>query len=99
MSEIALEFKTEDVVIAEDGRVIINNKAFARSLVEYVKVVAPGTVGFFDNCDCKGKAISEVSLSEVMPVTTLKIDPGIVGIFDNCDCKSRLDLTREEMIR
>lgn len=99
MSENELKFKTEDMIIAEDGRVIINNKEFAKSLVEYVKFVAPESVGLFDNCDCEKKALREINLREVMPVMDLKIDPGRVGIFDNCDCKKkRLALTQEEII-
>ena len=86
-----LEFSTEDVVIAEDGRVTICNAEFAKSLISHIARVAPGTVGIFDNCDCsKGRVISEVSLSEVMPATKLRLDPGTVGIFDNCDCKGRI---------
>jgi hypothetical protein len=89
MSDKSLEFSTEDVVIAEDGRVIINNPEFAKRLISHVKAVAPGRVGIFDNCDCK-KALSEVNLGRVLPATKFRLDPGVVGIFDNCDCKSRV---------
>ncbi len=85
----ALEFSTEDIVIAEDGRVTINNPEFAKSLVDHVKRVAPGLVGIFDNCDCKGNAPSEVALGKVTPATNFRIDPGFVGIFDNCDCQKK----------
>ncbi len=85
-----LEFSTKDIVIAEDGRVIISNPEFAKRLVDHVKKVAPDTVGIFDNCNCKGNALSEIQLSKVLPATRLRLDPGVVGIFDNCDCKGRV---------
>ncbi len=90
MSDKSLEFSAEDVVISEDGRVTINNPEFAKRLISHVKRVAPGSVGIFDNCDCKRKALSEVYLSKVLPDTKFRLDPGVVGIFDNCDCKSRV---------
>lgn len=85
MSE--LEFKTDDVEIAEDGRVVIKNPAFAKALVAHVKTLSPETAAIFDNCDCKRGALSAVPLSKVIPSATLKLEPGTVGIFDNCDCK------------
>ena len=91
MSDKSLDFKTEDVTIAQDGRVIINNAEFAKRLVAHVKKVAPGSVGILDNCDCKDKAISDVNLGKVLPATTFKLDPGVVGIFDNCACKGRIN--------
>jgi len=90
MAGRSLEFTTDDVVIAEDGRVTINNSEFAKMLVSHIKKIAPGNVGIFDNCDCKGKAISEIALGKVIPATTFRLDPGTVGIFDNCDCKGRI---------
>ena len=98
MSDKSLEFSTEDVVIAEDGRVTINNPEFAKRLVDHVKRVAPGSVGIFDNCDCKSRAPSEINLGKVLPATNFRLDPGVVGIFDNCDCKSRV-LSGEEIRR
>jgi hypothetical protein len=82
-----LEFNTEDVVIAADGRVTINNPDFAKKLIEHAKRMAPGEAGFFDNCDCTKKSISEVKLSSVLPATKLRLDPGTLGIFDDCSCK------------
>jgi hypothetical protein len=82
-----LEFSTDDLVINEDGKVEINNPAFAKSLIDHIKKVDPGTVALFDNCNCsKGKALSRVALKGAMPAAALKIDPGTVGLFDNCNC-------------
>ncbi len=86
MGTESLTFNTEDVTIADDGRVIINDPAFAKRLIKHVKRVAPGDVGIFDNCDCKGKQASAVRLSDVLPETSFRLDSGTVGIFDNCDC-------------
>ena len=75
-------------MINEDGRVEINNLAFAKGLIEHVKKIEPGTVGLFDNCNCsKNEAISRVALKNVgIPAMKLKLDPGVVGLFDNCNC-------------
>jgi len=82
-----LEFSTDDLVINEDGRVEINNSAFAKGLIDHVKGLDPGTVGLFDNCNCsKDKVISRVALKGVVPALKLKLDPGTVGLFDNCNC-------------
>jgi hypothetical protein len=104
MSNNSLEFKTEDVVIAEDGRVTITNIEFAKRLVQHVKMRSPETVGFFDNCDCdkKDKVFSEVNLGTVLPATTLRLDPGTLGIFDDCSCTGGAALihrNEEEVIR
>jgi hypothetical protein len=90
MSGNILEFSAADIVIAEDGRVTINNPEFTRHLIAHVKKVAPDHVGIFDNCDCKGNALNEISLAKILPSTTFRLDPGVVGIFDNCDCKGRV---------
>ncbi len=89
MSDNSLAFSTADVVIAEDGRVIITNPIFAKNLISHVKRLSPDTVGFFDNCDCKKSTPTEVHLSKVLPAVTLRLDPGEAGIFDNCSCKGR----------
>ncbi len=88
MSDESLEFCTDDVVIADDGRVTISNPEFTRRLIAHVKRVAPETVGIFDNCDCKGNAVSKVSLDNVLPSTNFRLAPGNAGIFDNCSCTS-----------
>lgn len=89
MTDQSLEFSTEDVVIAEDGRVTINNPEFSKRLIKEVKRMTPGTAGIFDNCDCKKTGLREIELGKVLPATKFRLDPGVVGIFDNCDCKPK----------
>lgn len=99
MSDKSLEFSSEDVVIAEDGRVTIHNPEFAKRLLDHVKRVAPGTAGIFDNCDCKSRGINEANLGRVLPAAKFRLDPGVVGIFDNCDCKKSRELGSEVIRR
>lgn len=45
--------KPEEVTISSDGRVIISNKQFAKSVLERIKKFGPEAVaGILDNCDC-----------------------------------------------
>jgi|GEM_PF-4902590 len=92
MPDASLEFTTDDVEISDDGRVIINNPAFAKMLVTHVRKTVPdiGTTGIFDNCDCPKNASNAVRLSNVMATTKLRLDPVSAGIFDNCDCSGKL---------
>ncbi|HRZ76439.1 MAG TPA: hypothetical protein P5248_03670 [Bacteroidales bacterium] len=78
-----INFSVKDVTIAEDGRVIIANRAFAQELLRRMKK-DPGSVGIFDNCDCK----KDDALSMLSKVRDM--GPGRVGIFDNCDCRGNL---------
>lgn len=98
MADLKLEFNTDDVTIAADGKVIINNPVFAKNLVEQIKTLAPDKVGIFDNCDCKKQPSREIRLRDVIAATSFKFDPGLVGIFDNCSCKGK-DVITEDIHR
>lgn len=80
-----LEFSTDDVVIADNGSVLIKNVAFAKALVGHMKRLNP-EVGIFDNCDCKKVPRGELALRDLVPAAHLRLDPGSAGIFDNCNC-------------
>jgi len=87
---MSVKLNIQDVVISEDGRVVITNLEFAKNLVGDIKKLVPGNAGIFDNCDCKGNFLREVNLREILPSKMVEIDLGLVGIFDNCDCKGRV---------
>ncbi len=78
-----ISFSVEDVTISEDGRVIISNRKLAKELLRRMKQ-NPGSVGIFDNCDCK-KDDAMTLLTKVR-----EMGPGTVGIFDNCSCRGAI---------
>lgn len=99
MKDIALSFSTDDITIAEDGRIIITNPDVAKQLVQQLKEAVPDVqkAGFFDNCNCQiGHAAKVVEVSRAIPSQPVQMvlsgeQPRLMAmrassIFDNCNC-------------
>lgn len=96
MADKSISITTADLTISEDGRVLINNRALTKAIVDHAKAINPAEAGIFDNCNCgKGGALRAVELGRVLPERSLALNVdfaaianlGTEGIFDNCSCK------------
>lgn len=90
MTNETLEFSTHDVTINADGRVIINNPAFAKALINTLGKLDPNIAsGILDNCPVNGKCggiegpLDKVDLRDAMEDIKLTLGAnGPVNIFN-----------------